>query len=189
MATIFLSASIPLPDRSPRYYRTADVIAIRDSIRALVQVVAPAGTLVFGGHPAITPLIRLLIREMNLDVRERVILYQSLFFQADFLPEVAEFEEVRLITSVPGSLDASLAAMRERMISDHDFDAAVFIGGMEGVETEWNIFTRIHPRKLAFPIASTGGAALELFLEHSPENLQLIENLRYLSLFRKLLQT
>jgi len=35
LKNIFLSASIPLPERDPKYYETADVIAIRDAVIAL----------------------------------------------------------------------------------------------------------------------------------------------------------
>ena len=55
---IFLSASIPLPERDPIFYQTADFIAIRDAVRALATIVIPKAHLVWGGHPAITPLIR-----------------------------------------------------------------------------------------------------------------------------------
>ena len=52
MSAVFLSASILLPDRHPQYLETAvDVVAIRDSIRALVSVVVPSGQLVFEGIP------------------------------------------------------------------------------------------------------------------------------------------
>lgn len=187
MLSIFLSASIPLPHRHPRYFETADVVATRDSIRALVSVVMPDGEIVFGGHPAITPLIRLLVRGMTPNVREHVILYQSLFFKPQFPPEVSEFEEIRLIDAVDNDLDASLAKMREAMISGHNFDAAVFLGGMEGVEIEYDIFRRLHPNKPAYPIASTGAAARILFEKYSPDRLELMNDLRYLSLFRRLL--
>jgi hypothetical protein len=40
---IFLSASIPLPERDPQYLGTADIIAIRDAVRALATVVYPIG--------------------------------------------------------------------------------------------------------------------------------------------------
>jgi hypothetical protein len=56
---IFLSASVPLPSRHREYFDTADVIAIRDAVRALtIVVVEQHGQLVFGVHPAITPMIR-----------------------------------------------------------------------------------------------------------------------------------
>ena len=38
---IFLSASIPYPERDKRFYNTADIIAIRDAVRALATVVIP----------------------------------------------------------------------------------------------------------------------------------------------------
>lgn len=187
MSSVFLSASIPLPDRHPRYLETADVVAIRDSIRALVSVVVPFGQIVFGGHPAITPLVRLLVRGMTQNVREHVVLYQSRFFEAQFPPEVAEFEDVRLIDAVANDLDASLARMRDAMIRSCEFAAAVFIGGMEGVEEEYELFRRIHPSTPAFPIASTGAAARILFERYNANRRELMDELRYLSLFRRLL--
>ena len=173
MLSIFLSASIPFPHRHPKYVETADVVATGDSIRALVSVVAPRGQIVFGGHPAITPLVRLLVRGMTPNVREHVILYQSLFFKTQFPPEVSEFEEVRFVDAVDGDLDASLAKLRAAMISAHNFDAAVFLGGMEGVEIEYDIFRRLHPSKPAYPVASTGAAARILSEKYSPDRLEL----------------
>ena len=65
MINVFLSASVPLPDRNPRFMKMADVIAIRKSVKALVTEVIPKGVIVFGGHPAITPLIALLLRGLG----------------------------------------------------------------------------------------------------------------------------
>jgi hypothetical protein len=187
MPCIFLSASIPLPDRDAKYQETADVIAIRDSIRALVSAVVPTGQIVFGGHPAITPLIRMLIRGMTPEVNKHIILYQSAFFRRDFPPETAEFERIQIIEAVDTDKSASLKRMREAMIGGHDFDAGVFLGGMDGVEQEYEMFTRMHPNKAAYPIASTGAAARILFDEYARDRVELLTDLRYLSLFRRLL--
>jgi len=187
MLSIFLSASIPLPDRDPRYSETADVIAIRDSVRALVSVVVPDGQIVFGGHPAITPLIRLLVRRMTPNVRQHVILYQSRIFERQFPAEIAEFEELRIIEAIDRDEAASLTQMRRAMIGGHEFDAGIFLGGMEGVEREYELFRQLHPDKPAYPIASTGAAARILFNEHTRDRIELLEDLRYLSLFRRLL--
>jgi hypothetical protein len=173
MPSIFLSAGIPSPHRHPNYLKTADVVAIRDSVRALVNVVVPGGQIVFGGHPAITPLVLLLLRGMTPKVRQHVILYQSLFFKTRFPPEVSEFEQLRFINAVDGDLDASLVKMRAAMISAHTFDAAVFLGGMEGVEVEYGIFRRLHPDKPAYPVASAGAAARVLSEKHPPDHLEL----------------
>jgi len=37
---VFLSASVPLPSRNPAYFKTANIIAIRDAVRALTLVVS-----------------------------------------------------------------------------------------------------------------------------------------------------
>jgi hypothetical protein len=59
---------------------------------------------------------------------------------------------------------------------------------MEGVEEEYEMFRRKHPAKPAYPIASTGAAALSLFERYMPERRELLQDLAYLSLFRRLLQ-
>jgi hypothetical protein len=59
------------------------------------------------------------------------------------------------------------------MISAHHFDAAVFLGGMEGVETEYDTFRRLHPNKPAYPVASAGAAARTLFEKYRPDRLEL----------------
>ena len=56
---IFLSASIPLADRDPKYFDTADNTAIRDAVIALARIVLPKAELVWGGHLSITPLIKI----------------------------------------------------------------------------------------------------------------------------------
>jgi hypothetical protein len=187
--SVFLSTSVPLPppSRHERYFGTADQIAIRDSIRALVAAVIPQGSIVFGGHPAITPMVRLLVLNKGLSIAPYIFLFQSRFFQKDFPPEVRDFENLVLVDAVRDDREASLKVMREKMISSQDFAAGVFIGGMEGVEEEYNIFRRIHPDKPAYPIASTGAAALAIYQEHMPDRRELLDDLKYLSLFRRLL--
>ena len=63
MIDIFLSASVPLPERDRHYFETADVLAIRESIKALVEIVIPRGRITYGGHPTITPLLAFFVRE------------------------------------------------------------------------------------------------------------------------------
>jgi hypothetical protein len=188
MKTVFLSTSIPLPERNPKYYDTADVIAIRDSVKALVTIVAPKGRIVFGGHPAITPMIRLMMREMGLPVRDHIVLFQSLLFKPIFPPDNDAFESVRLVQAVGEDRNASLLEMRLEMLKSEQFDAGVFIGGMEGVEEEYALFREIYPDKPAHPIASTGAAALIIYERLEGQRSALKENLLYLSLFRELLE-
>ena len=78
---IFLSASIPSPDRDRQFYDTADIIAIRDAVRALATVIIPQAHLIWGGHPSITPLIRYVLGRMNAEIKTHVTLYQSAFFR------------------------------------------------------------------------------------------------------------
>lgn len=47
------------------------------------------------------------------------------------------------------------------MLSDFDYTAAVFIGGMDGILHEFEIVRRLQPEARLLPVASTGGAALE----------------------------
>jgi len=186
---IFLSASVPLPSRNAVYFDTADVIAIRDAVRALTMVVTEQKIqLVFGGHPAISPMIRLQISQTGAPVGERVIMYQSRYFERVFPDDNAAFEHVEMIDAVPGDREASLASMRAAMLGQ-EFRLGIFIGGMEGVEEEYAIFRRLHPDVPAYPVASTGAAAGRIFdaePELQREHPELRDEISYLSLMRGL---
>lgn len=186
MINVFLSASVPLPNRDPRFMATADVIAIRESVKALVTEVIPSGSIVFGGHPAITPLIALLLKGLGKNAVRRVVLYQSAFFTAQFGKENDEFLDVRITPAVSASREESLKSMRARMIGDTAFHAGVFIGGMEGVLDEFALFRKLHPRAPRWPIASTGAAAKELFDGQTDHRSDLVDEMTYSTLFRKL---
>jgi SLOG cluster3 family len=125
---VFLAASVPLPSRDAAYFDTADVIAIRDAIRALTIVILEKNAqLVFGGHPAISPMIRLQIAQAGISVRDKVVMYQSRFFDRDFPVDNAAFERVILIDKVDNERDKSLARMRDEMLSG-EFSCGVFVG-------------------------------------------------------------
>ena len=163
-ARVFLSASIPLPTRNPVYFGTADVLAIRDAVRALaIAVVEEEAELVFGGHPAITPMIRLQLMQAGATrVGDRFVLFQSRHFPSGFARDNTSFERVELVDDVPNDREASLLRLREAMLAD-PFDVGVFIGGMEGVEDEYELFRQMQPAAQAFPVASTGAAAAAIF--------------------------
>ena len=156
---LFLSASVPIPGRADgKYLVTADVIAIRDAVIALASVVMPHYRLIWGGHPSITPLIANVLRHSNRDVNECVTLYQSGFFVKEFPKENKDVERV-VITEALEDMGKSLELMRRKMIVENDFVAAVFIGGMNGVEEEYKMFVENHPNAKVIPVASTGAAA------------------------------
>jgi hypothetical protein len=84
------------------------------------------------------------------------------------------------------------------MLDDSEFSAAVFIGGMEGIdgnkekgiEGEYKMFIDRFPNALILPIASTGAAAKIIYDELIPEefkNERLVKDYGYMSLFQKLL--
>lgn len=185
LKNIFLSASIPLKERKPIYYETADVIAIRDCVSSLAKVVLPECRLIWGGHPSITPLISSILESLNVNIKEHVHLYQSDYFRQIFPIENEKFSESLIVTDNIGSRDESLALMRKKMIIENDFIAGIFVGGMEGVEDEFEIFTAAHPNALILPMASTGAAALKLFESGNFEG-SLKDDYAYIALFYRL---
>jgi hypothetical protein len=183
MIDVFLSASVPLPERDRRFFDTADVLLIREAVKALVEVVLPVGRITCGGHPAITPLLALFAREANLG-RDQLTIFQSDLFDDTLPVENAEFADVRMVAAVAGSYEASLTAMREEMVASRRFSAAVVVGGMEGVLEEVEIFSRLHPEAVVLPIASTGAAAA-IVHEQGGYDEDLATNLTFASLFRR----
>lgn len=184
---IFLSASIPILGRDEKYHKTADPIAIRDSILALASVALLKYKLIWGGHPSITPLIANILRHSEQDIQSRVTLYQSTYFEK-FFPLENESVAHIIKTSDLGTKALSLEYMRKRMLGDNQFYAGIFIGGMEGVEVEYNMFTELHPKAKIFPVASTGAAAKIIYDKYfNGQEPQLYSNLAYSSLFKDLL--
>ncbi|WP_180070321.1 hypothetical protein [Acinetobacter sp. YH16038] len=180
---IFLSASIPLADRDLKYFDTADNTAIRDAVIALARIALPKAELVWGGHPSITPLIKLVLEKQKLKVEDHVTLYQSNFF-----PPENEYVGKIIRTEALQDKASSLQLMREEMIIKNNFCAAIFIGGMEGVEDEYKLFKEAHPDVPVFPIASTGAASRILYFQNKFENERLLTDFCYLPLFDELFE-
>jgi hypothetical protein len=191
LKNIFLSASIPLPDRDAKYYETADIIAIRDAVIALTTVILPHHRIIWGGHPSITPLIYFVMEKMGLQnkIQEHVTLYQSEYFKDIFPEDNNKFDNL-ILTENLGDIPSSIQHMRTRLFSENKFDAAIFIGGMDGIEVEYNMFKEYHPEALILPIASTGAATKIVYDNLFPEeqkNERFLKDYGYMSLFQKFL--
>lgn len=184
---IFLSASIPYQERDRKFYDSADIVAIRDSVRALATVVIPNAYLIWGGHPAITPLIRFVMERLNANLKDHITLYQSNFFKAYFPEDNFHFENIQL-TETLGDRDSSLKKMRDEMITQNDYKIGIFIGGMEGVLEEYELFKKSHQNALVIPVASTGAAAKMIYdsIEQKPDE-RLTNDYAYMALFSDLL--
>lgn len=189
MKNIFLSASIPLISRDPKYIETADIIAIRDAVIALATLVIPKHRLIWGGHPSITPLIYYVLQKLDIDIKSHVILYQSRFFEKFFPEDNNKFQNV-ILTDCCKDRESSLKLMREEMLQSCNFSAGIFIGGMEGVEIEYEMFKEQNPDALILPIASTGAATKLIYDNIFPEELKndrFLNDYGYMSLFQNLL--
>jgi hypothetical protein len=186
---IFLSASTPLPDRDQKYIETADIIAIRDAVIALATVVLPHHRIIWGGHPSITPLIYYVMDKLELNIQKHVKLYQSLWFKDKFPEDNNKFENI-VFTNKQGDIPSSIKLMREKMFSENEFSAAVFIGGMNGIEDEFRMFNKYNPEALLLPVASTGGATkivYDTLLPKKFKNKRLEKDYGYMSLFQSFL--
>ena len=158
MSEIFLSASVPLLGRGT-YHETADPFLIQCAVRELIISVIGTHKIVWGGHPAITPMVWAVCKDLGVEYSRSVTLYQSGFFSDRYPEENEQFQNVIFVDHIPGDQAASLLLMREEMLSRPNLAAAVFIGGMDGVEEEYEIFSRLSPGKLILPLLAPGGAA------------------------------
>lgn len=188
LKNIFLSASIPLKERDPKYFETADVIAIRDAVIALAISALPRFKLIWGGHPSITPIIYNVLEKLNMDIQDHVTLYQSEFFIENFHASNFDFNNV-ILTRTSGTKESSVRLMRERMFSENSFTAAIFIGGMDGILEEYEMFRKYNSKALILPIASTGAASKLIYdrLRRVQKNERLLHDYEYMSLFQDLL--
>jgi hypothetical protein len=151
------------------------------------NVFQAGGRMVFGGHPSISPLVAMVATEFKInrgveDIRrnesgeKRISIYQSKAFEktipkettslfelgySDIIwTEAVDNEEFNSDSHSPANEQCkkSLHRMRERMI-EGDVDALICIGGMDGVEEEFDLFRKLHTHKPVFILQSTGGAS------------------------------
>lgn len=182
---IFLSASVPDPARAPEFAKTADSVAIAAAVTALLHVTLGRRKLIWGGHPAITPMIWVVAEELGVDYGAWVQLYQSTFFEDEFPEDNERFRNIVFTNGVEDDRQKSLAVMREHMFRDHDYSAAVFIGGMGGILDEFALFRHFQPDAATVPVASTGGAALTLAEKLPGLDADLAEDLDFVAVFHR----
>lgn len=182
---IFLSAGVPDPKRGPKYAATADSVAINAAVTALVHVTLGRRVLVWGGHPAITPMVWVVAQDVGVDYGRWVALYQSRHFKDEFPEDNERFQNVTYTDEVESDREKSLLTMRERMFSEHKFKAAVFIGGMGGIVNEYELFRRLQPNAMVIPVISTGGATLDVASRAGEFSTDLANDLDYVALFHR----
>jgi hypothetical protein len=90
-------------------------------------------------------------------------IYQSDYFKIEISKYTQNLVEKKIgvivwTENVEGNLERSLKLMREKMISENNPIAAIFIGGMEGIEEEFEIYRKKYPNRSIYLIGSTGGA-------------------------------
>ena len=187
MGDIFLSASVP-NRRSSNFVKDADTVAITSAVTALVYLALGRKRIVWGGHPAITPMVASVAHSLDTDYTEWTKLYQSSHF-LDHMPEENEQFSNIVVTPAGGDLQESLFLMRHQMFEDNVFDCAIFIGGMSGIFEEYELFSSMQGDVPCYPIASTGGAAEELLSMSSSSPIssdRLSSDLDYISLLREI---
>lgn len=182
--TIFLSASVPTPDRG--FERIEDAaFEIEQAVISLARSIFSAGgTLVFGGHPSISPLVAMVAGEyqpaflaesgegeraplttiyQSEAFRERAVEANFLIFKLQSAKVV--WTPVRRDSGETQSIDGSLFDMRTAMVEQTAPAAMVCIGGMDGVHEEVEIYRKYFPRRPVFVLGRTGGASGILALQ------------------------
>ncbi len=182
---IFLSASVPDPERDPEYAAMADSVAITSAVSALVHVTLGRRILVWGGHPAISPMIWTIAKNIGVDYGSWVRLYQSKHFSDQFPEDNERFRNVTFTEDIENDRNKSLLSMRMQMLSEFRFSAAVFIGGMSGILEEFDIFRKLQPNAAIVPVVSTGGAAMEIAKRLPHVDQDLIDDFDYVAVFHR----
>lgn len=185
---VFLSAGVPDPKRGPQYAKTADTVAIAAAVSALVYVTLGRRLLVWGGQPAITPMIWAIAEGLGTDYGEWVRLYQSKHFEEEFPEDNQRFRNVVYTDDVGHDREKSLRLMREKMFSDFSFSAVVLIGGMGGILDEFDMLRTMQPKATFLPVASTGGAAVVVAERLSRVPIDMWHELDYVSMFHRYLE-
>jgi hypothetical protein len=213
---VLLSASVP-SKRSDVYSKVANSqFNIEEAVVSLSRnVFSKGGSLVFGGHPSISPLIAMVSMEFKLERdaenidRESVDntpikIYQSRAYEG-YLPNETSLlynngnakiywtdiknNEKYNPKLTEGQCKESLLEMRIKMIESQQYNAMICLGGMEGVEEEFNLFRKLHSNKPIFLLKTTGGATSNLAErgDYENDNIIIADDEKILTYFRKFL--
>jgi SLOG cluster3 family len=182
MNAVFLSASVPVAGRG-NYYETANPFLIQTAVREFVTAALGRRLIVWGGHPAITPMVWAVCEDLGVEFAKSVVLYQSRFYQDIFPEENKRFGNVVYVDATSGNREASLFRMREAMLSRNDLEAGVFVGGMEGILSEYDIFAKFHPKAKIVTVPAAGGAARELAEKLEGRGAAELKNVDFAKLF------
>ena len=166
---IFISASIPQQDRNDTYLRYSNPQDIINCVKAITyEIIQNKMKVVFGGHPTISPVILNVKKNFPQESKKRdIYIYQSRYFKEEISETTVELAEnfgCIIWTEKKENRDESLEIMRNNML-DKDLDAAIFIGGMEGIIQEYKLFKKFHETKPAYVIKTTGGATEKIIDE------------------------
>lgn len=121
---VFLSAGVPDPTK-PHYVGPSDPIDVIEAVKALVYVVLGRRRLIWGGHPAITPIVWSVAASHNINYSKWVTLYQSRYFEDSYPEDNERFANTRYIEvaerddfqSERDVENASLRRMRQAMFT------------------------------------------------------------------------
>jgi len=124
-------------------------------------------------------------KNLEVDYGKWVTLYQSLFFKDAYPEDNEQFNNAVFTESVRDDREESLFEMRVRMFSEHEFETAVFIGGMGGIIAEFDMFKQYQSEASVVPVISTGGAALKVADQIGDISEDLSLDLDYVALFHR----
>jgi hypothetical protein len=163
---VLVSASMPEDlEGTPRSQDLLDVLAVLCG-----GILSSGGTLVFGGHPSVTPLVHRLAADRG-GGGWSVRLFQSEQFRGVAPPQVFDtsvFPDVEWYDDLPPMRDAMAKAAA----------AAVFVGGktrrfygpVPGLRDEYDRFRRVRDRAPAYLMGALGGQARQMADQHLPEH-------------------
>ena len=89
---IFLSASVPVAGRGS-YYQTAEPFLIQLAVREFLTLALGRRRIVWGGHPAITPMVWAVCEDLGVEYADSVTLYQSKVLRGCFSRGEQAFRE------------------------------------------------------------------------------------------------
>lgn len=185
--TVFLSASFPSSEGFPweqEYFNSVNPGLVMQGVKAVLRAVfLRQGSVVFGGHPTITPFVLRVSKGFQESFATNgdgspfqfVHIYQSRYFKDAYTEEAKELEKQEYVgfhevPAIDEDLEKSVLQMRKVMFKELAPSFAVFIGGREGIIKEFDLFHEDNPDAKLYPLGVPGGAAGSLLEGRNSNN-------------------
>lgn len=168
---VFLLVSFPSPWKKAdqNYFRTINLLAVRNAIRAFFAMLPPDVMVHLAAHPSVLWLIDSILKWRGQKPKNCVKVYKHDYFIGMYPNYNEMFKDCTVLADGQNETNdetGAFGAVYDKMLAVDSYDAGVVIGGAAGDIAVAFRFIERYKDTVLVPVSLTGGVAKELYDRH-----------------------